>query len=62
MYSINAEIYSIDFFGEKVGEPLKLVSGDFESELEALQTISSNFSLEYKENFIVEIVLSIPMG
>jgi hypothetical protein len=62
MYSINAEIYSIDFFGEKVGEPLKVVSGDFESEMEALEKISNDFSLEYKENFRVEIVLAIPIG
>lgn len=59
MYTINAEIYSIDFFGEKVGDPLKLVSGNFESEKEALEKFSLDFSLEYLQNFKVEITSSI---
>jgi hypothetical protein len=61
MYTINAEIYGIDFFGEKVGDPIKSVSGNFESEAEALNKFSSDFSLEYSQNFKVEITSSIPV-
>lgn len=56
MINVNANIYEIDFFGEKVGDPIKSVSGQFESETEALNKFSSDFIQESNINFKVEVI------
>lgn len=58
MITYTAKIFDIDFYGNTIGEPLKIVSGEYASEKDALDQISEEFHNhgEYEGNFKVELI------
>jgi len=55
----NAKIVEVDFFGNEVGEPLKMVSGEFDTVEDALKKFTEDYAVignPLNINFKVEII------
>ena len=57
MPEYTAKIYDIDFYGNAVGDPIQIVSGEYESEDAALKKINDDFFYngQHNGNYKIEL-------